>query len=87
MIPKNTSRVARELLKITSHAKEGWEVSARTPAVGAQVVSVEGLAKVVRVLGKVSDGSRLLELEIVDRHGQSFFAASSNVLQEQAPTS
>ena len=87
MIPKNTSRIARELLRISSHAKEGWEVSARTPAVGAQVVSVEGMAKVVRVLGKVSDGSRLLELQIVDRDGPSFFAASSNVLQEQPPGS
>ena len=35
------------------------------------------------VLGKVSDGSRLLELKIVDRDGPSFFAATSNILQEQ----
>ena len=85
MIPKNTSRVARALLRISSHAREGWEVSERTPRVGAEVHSVEGLAKVVRVLGKVSDGSRLLELRIVDRDGPSFFAATSNVLQERAP--
>lgn len=87
MLPKNTSRVARELLRISSYAKEGWEVSERTPPVGAEVLSVEGMATVVRVLGKVSDGSRLLELKIVDRDGPSFFAASSNVLQEQAPGS
>jgi hypothetical protein len=84
MIPKNTSRVARELLRISSHAREGWEVSERTPPVGTEVLSVEGLATVVRVLGRVSDGSRLLELQMVDRDGQPFFAASSNVLQEQA---
>jgi hypothetical protein len=87
MIPKNTSRVARELLRISSHAREGWEVSERTPPIGTEVLSVEGLAEVVRILGKVSDGSRLLELQIVDRDGPSFFAATSNVLQEQDPGS
>ena len=83
MLPKNTSRVARKLLDISSHPQDGWEVSERTPIVGAEVLSVEGLATVVRVLGKVSDGSRLLELKIVDRDGPSFFAATSNILQEQ----
>lgn len=62
-------------------------MSARTPPLGARVVSVEGLAEVVRVLGKVSDGSRLLELQIVDRDGPSFYAATSNVLQEETPSS
>lgn len=85
MLPKNTSRVPRELLQITSHPREGWEVSEATPSVGAEVLSVEGLATVLRVLGKVSDGSRLLELRIVGRDGPSFFAATSNVLQEQEP--
>lgn len=81
-MPQNTSRVSRDLLRISSHTKEGWEVSERTPAVGAKVLSVEGPATVLRVLGKVSDGSRLLELQIVDRDGPSFFAATSNVLQQ-----
>ena len=84
MLPKNTSRVPRKLLDISSHPQEGWEVRQDTPPVGTVVLSVEGLAKVVRVLGKVTDGSRLLELEIVDREGPSFFAATSNVLQESA---
>jgi hypothetical protein len=79
---QNTSRLSRKLLHISSHEREGWEVSADTPALEAVVLSVEGFAKVVRVLGKVSDGSRLLELKIVDREGPSFFAATSNVLQE-----
>jgi hypothetical protein len=85
MLPKNTSRVARKLLNISSHAREGWEVSERPPSIGAEVLSVEGPAKVVRVLGKVPDGSRLLELQIVGRDGPSFFAATSNVLQEEDP--
>lgn len=84
MISNNMSRIKRELLRISSHARDGWEVSERTPSVGSEVLSVEGPATVVRVLGKVSDGSRLLELRIVDRDGPSFFAATSNVLQEQA---
>lgn len=82
MLPKNTSRVARKLLEISSHPQEGWEVLEETPVLGDVVLSVEGFAEVVRVLGKVSDGSRLLELKIVDRDGPSFFAATSNVAQE-----
>jgi hypothetical protein len=85
MLPKNTSRVARQLLNISSHSQEGWEVSETTPTIGAEVLSIEGRATVVRVLGKVSDGSRLLELEIVHRDGPSFFAATSNVLQKEDP--
>jgi hypothetical protein len=87
MLPKNTSRLPRKLLNISSHARAGWEVPEQTPAIGTEVLSVEGPAEVVRVLGKVSDGSRLLELRIVDRDGPSFFAATSNVLQERDPTS
>ncbi|HSH74931.1 MAG TPA: hypothetical protein VLA09_04590 [Longimicrobiales bacterium] len=87
MISNNMSRIERDLLRISSHTKDGWEVSERTPPVGSEVLSVEGPATVVRVLGKVSDGSRLLELRIVDRDRPFFFAATSNVLQEQAPGS
>ncbi len=83
MLPTNTSRVPRTLLDISSHPREGWDVSERTPPIGTEVLSVEGLATVVRILGKVSDGSRLLELRIVGREGPSFFAATSNVLQQQ----
>lgn len=79
----NTARIRRELLRISSHEREGWEVSTHTPAVGAEVLSIEGLATVVKVLGKVSDGSRLLELQIMGRDGPSFFAATTNVLQEK----
>lgn len=86
MLPKNTSRLARKRLDISSYEKDGWCVVEQTPEVGAEVVSIEGLAKVLKVLGKVSDGSRLLELEIVDRDGPPFFAPTSNVLQKEAPT-
>jgi hypothetical protein len=59
--------------------REGREISATF------VLSVEGLAYIVRVLGEVPDESRLFELQTVNRAGPSFFAAPSNVLQEQAP--
>ena len=85
MLPKNTSRLARGLLNISTYPRDGWAVSVDTPPIGAEVLTVEGLARVVRILGKVSNGSRLLELEIVDREGPSFFAATSNVLQEGDP--
>ena len=82
MIPHNTARLPRELLQISSHPQDGWEVSEATPTVGTTVFSIEGMAEVVRVLGKVTDGTRLLELKIKDREGPSFFAATSNVLQK-----
>jgi len=47
--------------------------------VGEQVYCTEGPAEVSRLLGRTSDGSRLLELRCADRP-QPFFAASSNVL-------
>ena len=87
MLPKNTSRIQRDQLNIASHAQDGWEVSEDTPAVGAEVLCIEGPATVLRVHGKVSDGSRLLEVEIVDREGPSFFTPTSNVLQREGRSS
>ena len=40
---------------------------------------MDGPAEVVRLLGRTSDGSRLLELRCADRP-QPFFASSSNIL-------
>lgn len=80
MVLHNTSRVPRESLRISSVNPRGWEPSAgRIPIVGECVYCTDGPAEVIRVLGKTSDGSRLLELRCSDRP-QPFFAASSNVL-------
>ncbi|MEJ2206609.1 MAG: hypothetical protein P8170_21165 [Gemmatimonadota bacterium] len=49
------------------------------PEPGDEVYCVEGRAEVIRLLGRTSDGSRLLELRCGDRP-QPFFASSSNVL-------
>jgi len=74
----------RDSLRIASVDLPGWDVGAeRVPRVGDDVWSVDGLAEVVRVLGRTSDGSRLLELRLVDRRKPPYFAAASNVLQRR----
>ncbi len=86
MLPKNTSRVRRDTFQIDSVELPGWQQGTeRIPGVGESVHCVEGEAEVVRVLGKVSDGSRLLELRLPDRPKAPFFAASSNVLMRVDP--
>lgn len=76
----NTSRLSRDKLRISSAPRAGWQPSLeRIPRVGEQVYCTEGAAEVKRVLGKTSDGSRLLELSCESRP-QPFFAASTNVL-------
>jgi hypothetical protein len=55
----------------------------QVPLAGTFVLCTAGLAEVVKVLGKVSDGSRLLELRL-EGVNQPFFVAASNV--RVAPT-
>jgi hypothetical protein len=38
------------------------------------------MAEVIKLHGKTSDGSRLLELRLVEEKAPPFFASSSNVL-------
>ena len=76
----NTSRLSRDKLRISSVPRPGWQpAEERVPSIGEQVYCTEGPAEVKKVLGRTSDGSRLLELVCVDRD-HPFFAASSNVL-------
>lgn len=77
----NSSGVQREQLRIRSHPLDGWAVLDRPPCVGSVVVSVDGYAEVMRVLGRVTDGSRLLELRFLGGERPLYFAAASNVLQ------
>jgi hypothetical protein len=84
MLPNNTARVRRDSLSISSVHLAGWRTgSGRIPRVGESVHCVEGEAEVVRVCGRVGDGSRLLELRLPDRPKVPFFAASSNVLVQE----
>jgi len=76
----HTSRVPRDSLRISSIEEPGWESSPeRVPLVGEHIYCLAGPATVVRLLGRTSDGSRLLELQCGESK-QPFFAASSNVL-------
>ena len=83
---KDTSRVPRDSVRISAVVEPGWEsVEGRIPAVGERVWCVEGPAEVVRLCGRISDGSRLVELRLADRPSTPFFAASSNILVRVAP--
>jgi len=81
MSEANTSRVSRESLRISSVHPQGWQQpeAGHVPSVGDTVYCTEGPAEVARLLGRTSDGSRLLELRCAERT-QAFFASSTNVL-------
>ena len=85
MLPKNTSRVPRTRLDITSDPGDGRAASEQRSTVGAEVRSTERMARLVRVLGKVSDGSQSLAVNIMDRGAPPHFAATPNVLQVLDP--
>ena len=76
----DTSRVRRDSLRISSVDRPGWEISpGRVPEPGERIWCTEGQAEVVRLLGRTSDGSRLIELRCESRP-HPFFASSSNVM-------
>ena len=80
----NRSTATRESLRISSVDPSGWSPSeGRVPGIGQWVYCLGGPAKVVKVLGRTSDGSRLLELRCEDRR-EAFFASSGNVLLQNA---
>jgi hypothetical protein len=82
----SSRRVSGHSLRVDQEGKPGWIAgSDQLPVVGEEVQCTEGSAQVVRVLGRTSDGSRLLELILPDRPRQPFFAAASNVLVAPRP--
>jgi hypothetical protein len=63
----STKRVRPEDLQIDQSAKPDWVNGADlTPVVGDRVHCTGGLADVVKILGKASDGTRILELKLVE---------------------
>ena len=77
----SSRRIARESLRVDPKPPRGWVTgTSRVPGVGEEVQCHEGLAEVVRLLGRTGDGSRLLELRLTEGEGKPFFAAASNVL-------
>jgi hypothetical protein len=81
MAQNDSSRVSRDSLRISSTEPPGWEPPAagHIPHEGDTVYCTQGPAEVMRVLGRTSDGSRLLQLRCSGR-SEPFFAASSNIL-------
>ncbi|HEY0021053.1 MAG TPA: hypothetical protein VGC13_32425 [Longimicrobium sp.] len=77
----STKRIRDDDLFVTAGDHPGW-VSANERAfkVGDTVYCTGGEGVVVAVLGKTSDGSRLLEIRLSAEGARPFFAAASNVL-------
>jgi hypothetical protein len=68
-------------LTVSREAQPEWTTGVENlPCVGAVVMCTAGMAEVVRLHGKTGDGSRLLELRLVDEKAPPFYAAASNVL-------
>lgn len=77
----SSRRLGAATLHVDGEARPGWISGAeRCPTVGEEIYCTEGLAEVVRIHGKISDGSRLLELRLPSVKAAPFFAAASNIL-------
>jgi hypothetical protein len=72
-------------LVVCREAQPEWKTGTeKLPSVGELVLCTSGMAEVVKLLGKTSDGSRLLELRLVAEKAPPFFASASNVLVRPA---
>ena len=81
----NSKRMKADDLMISRESQPEWKTGLeKLPGVGEVVMCTSGMAEVVRLLGKTSDGSRLLELRLVAEKAPPFFAAASNVLVRPA---
>jgi hypothetical protein len=86
MMNNSARRIERDSLTVNREARPGWITGLdRLPGAGEEVFSTGGPATVVRVLGRTSDRSRLLELKLNEGDGKPFFCAASNVLLPPAP--
>ena len=87
MASSNSTRRLRSTdLRVDPDSRPGWHIAEkRVPRQGEKVYCTEGEAEVSRVCGRTSDGSRLLELRILDRTAPPFYAAASNVLVKIKP--
>lgn len=79
ILSNSASRIRAEELHVDTELYPTW-VSGKEqlPQAGMKVLCAAGMAEVINVLGKVSDGSRLLELRL-EGVRQPFFVAASNV--------
>ena len=80
-LSNSSKRLRKDQLTVDPTAHEDWPSgSERPPRVGDRVYCVAGLAEVIKLVGKTSEGARILELKLLDVVAAPFFAASSNVL-------
>lgn len=85
MLGNKTNAVKPADLRIDRATRTDWPTGAESvPAVGQFVYCTAGMAEVTKVLGRTGNGSRLLELRLIDRVAPPFCAAASNVLIEPA---
>jgi len=77
----NRTRIDAQHLKVDDSSREQWLRGNEKPLViGMMVLCAAGMAQVTKVCGKTGDGSRLLELKLLEGDNKPFFAAASNVL-------
>ena len=85
MFGNSSKRMKNDELVVNREDRPDWQTGVeKLPTVGELVLCTSGMAEVVKLLGKTSDGSRLLELRLVAEKAPPFFAAASNVLVRPA---
>ena len=78
----SSKRIRPEDLRVDDALHPQWQRGTElVPVVGDRVYCTAGLAEVKRLLGKATDGTRIMELKLIDVVAAApFFAAASNVL-------
>ncbi len=85
MFGNSSKRMKADDLTISRDTQPDWKTGVeKLPSVGELVMCTGGMAEVIKLHGKTSDGSRLLELRLVEEKAPPFFASSSNVLVRPA---
>jgi hypothetical protein len=83
MAANSSRRIRKDDLVVDRSGKRvHWRTGAeRIPRTNDRVYCTEGMAEVLKVHGRIGDGSRLLELRLLEvDDAPPFFAAASNVL-------
>jgi hypothetical protein len=81
LFSNSSRRMTAEGLKVNADSEPDWKMATeRLPTIGEIVKCTGGMAEVIKLHGKTSDGSRLIELKLVAEKAPPFYAAASNVL-------
>jgi hypothetical protein len=86
MKQNRANRMHNADLHVDCDARPGWiGGDQRALTVGEEVYCAMGAGEVAAILGKVGDGSRLLEIRLPAPGSRPYFAAASNVRVVSAP--